>query len=139
MNAQIGSQRGIIGVDRYGASAEKYKVEQKSSIIFDFNTFNVKAGNGLDINKIKVVDRLSGNTIFQDNRSLKGIENDHGYRVFLIYYENELVYETGHFIKNNWYTNDYLLKINSINPSEIPELKISGTNASYYDYFVKAK
>jgi len=110
---------------------------QISSIIFDFNTFNLKVDTKLNINDFIVIDENSGNTIFANGRPNKGIENNYGHRTFHLYYKDQIIFKTGHFITDNWVTNDYNLTITLKNNEIDPTLVISGTNASYRYFFYK--
>lgn len=110
---------------------------QISSTIFDFNTFNLKVDTKLNINDFIVIDENSGNTIFTNGKPSKGIENDYGHRTFQLYYKDKIIFKTGHFITDNWVTNDYSLNIRLKNNEIDPTLVITGTNASYRDFFYK--
>jgi len=133
---------GILSFYSFKNFAEKVKdkhcfTTQISSIIFDFNTFNLKVDSKLNINDFIVIDENSGNTIFANGIPNKGIVNDYGHRTFHLYHKDQLIFKVGHFITDNWVTNDYRLSIALINDEIDPTLVISGTNASYRDFFYK--
>lgn len=123
--------------------AEKVKDEYSiatiiSSQIFDFNSFKLKVDSSLNINDFKVVNQNSGNTIFADGKKLSGIDNEYGHRIFELYYQDQKLYEFGHFSTNNWYTFDYTLNLSKTNNQIEPDLKImNGENESYNDLFYK--
>jgi hypothetical protein len=123
--------------------AEKVKDEHSiatsiSSILFDFNTFELKVDGTLKLSDFKVVNQNSRNTIFDNGKSRKGIDNEYGHRLFELHYIDQKIFEFGHFATNNWYTYDYTLEL-TMNDSQIePELKIMrGENSSYNDFFYK--
>ncbi|CAM4219091.1 MULTISPECIES: hypothetical protein [Flavobacterium] len=133
---------GILCFCSFKYYAEKVKdkyclTTQISSRIFDFNTFEVEVDENLKISDFKVINQNSGNTIFEKGKSRKGIVNDYGHRFFELYYKNRKEYEIGHFITDNWVTNDYKLKLSEIDGKIFPEFIITGKNASYYDFCYK--
>ncbi len=109
-----------------------------SSKLFDFNTFELKVDETLNLSDFKVVNQNSGNTIFANGKSRKGIDNEYGHRLFELHYNDQKIFEFGHFATNNWYTYDYILEL-KMNDSQIePDLKIvRGENSSYNDFFYK--
>jgi hypothetical protein len=133
---------GILSFFGFKKYAEKVKDEhclttQISSKIFDFNTFELNVDSTLNLSDFKVVNQNSGKTIFTDGKSRKGIENDYGYRMFVLYYKEIKIYEFGHFLKNNWVTNDYKLSLTRKNNQIEPNLVIGCKNSYINDYFYK--
>ncbi|MFK7969869.1 MAG: hypothetical protein AB8F95_05850 [Bacteroidia bacterium] len=133
---------GIIGFFVFRTFAQTVKdsyclTTQISSRIFDFNTFELVLGEGLDINDFTIINKNSGNIIFQHGKHQKGIHNNYGHRIFEVHYKEEKLIEAGHFVKNDWITNDYILNAEIKKGRVIADLKITGKNASYNDYFVK--
>lgn len=129
----------FFGFKKYAKSVkeEHCLITQISSRIFDFNTFDIQVEEGLNKNDFKVVNQNNGKVIFQKGKNQKGITNDYGHRLFDIYFKGEKLIETGHFITNNWVTNDYVLKLTIKNNEIESKLEITGKNATYNDYFVK--
>tara|TARA_R100001369_G_scaffold73411_4_gene101970 strand:- start:769 stop:1308 length:540 start_codon:yes stop_codon:yes gene_type:complete len=129
----------------YGFKNYAEKVKNKHSIatsisskLFDFNTFELKVDSNLILSDFKVVNQNSGTTIFMNGEKRKGIDNDYGHRLYELYYNDQKLYEFGHFSTNNWYTFDYTLNLNKINNRIEPDLKIMrGKNESYNDFFYK--
>lgn len=132
---------GIISFLSFKKYAETVKDEhclttRISSRIFDFNTFDLKVEEGLNRKDFKVINQNSGKVIFQHGTSRKGIKNDYGHRVFTVFYKGEKLFEIGHFLTNNWITNDYVLKLGKKDEIIEPKLEITGNNASYNDFYV---
>ena len=133
---------GILSFCGFKNYAEKVKdkhclATQISSQIFDFNTFELKVDPTLNLSDFKVVNQNSGKTIFENGKSRKGIDNEYGHRLFELHYNNRKVLEFGHFAFNNWYTYDYILDITMKNSQIEPDLKISGKNSPYNDFYYK--
>lgn len=133
---------GFFGFNSFKKQALKVKdnhglITQISSRIFDFNTFNVIADTNINTDDLKIIDKASGNTIYKNGQSLKGIKNDYGYRKFELYFNNEKSFEIGHFIYNNWITNHYTLRLTKTNQDIEPKLIITGKHASYSRYYCK--
>lgn len=128
----------FFGFKKYAKSVkdEHCLTTQISSIIFDFNTFDIQVEEGLNKNEFKVVNQNSGKVIFQKGQNQKGIKNDYGYRLFDVYFKGKKLFKKGHFITNNWITNDYVLKLTVKNNKIEPKLEITGKNAAYNDYFI---
>lgn len=134
----------IIVVSFYGFKNYAHTVKdthclatQISSKIFDFNTFELKVDSTLNILDYKVVNQSSGNVIFANGKSKKGIENDYGFRIFELYINNRKEYEMGHFISDNWVTNDYLLSVSKNNGLIEVDFQIHGKNVYFDDFFYK--
>ena len=110
---------------------------QISSKIFDFNTFRIILDDELKEEDFKVINLNSGNVIYNRGEYNKGIKNEYGHCLFELIYKNNREYLFGHFKKNNWYTNDYILRIKQENDSIRLQLEILGENASYDDFFIR--
>lgn len=109
-----------------------------SSKLFDFNTFELKVDETLNLSDFKVINQNSGNTIFANGKSRNGIDNEYGYRLFELHYNDQKIFEFGHFATNNWYTFDYTLELTTNDGQVEPNLKIiRGENTSYNDFFYK--
>jgi len=110
---------------------------QISSMIFDFNTFDLKVSATLDILDFKIVNKNSGKTIFENGGSLKGIGNDYGHCTFELFYKNKQIYEFGHFKFNDWHTNHYELSILVTNNEFKPRLEITGPDKNKTDLYFR--
>ncbi|MEM7371509.1 MAG: hypothetical protein AAF587_23045 [Bacteroidota bacterium] len=108
-----------------------------SSKIFDFNTFTVVLEEGIDKKDIRIIHLNSGNIIFNNGQSEKGIKNEYGHCLFELYYKNEKAYEFGHFKTNNWYTQDYQLWIGVESDSLSIKFEIFGKKTSFDGYIMK--
>lgn len=133
-----------VGVSFYGFKNYALKVKdshcfttQISSKIFDFNTFQLNVDSNLNLLDFKVVNQNSGNVIFVNGKSKKGIQNDYGHRIFELYINNRKEYEMGHFISDNWVTNDYVLSLRNKDGLVNPDFQIHGKNAYFDDFFYK--
>jgi hypothetical protein len=136
---------GILSFYSFKNYAEKVKdkhclATQISSKIFDFNTFELRVDSTLTLVDFKVVNQNSGNIIFENGKSRKGIKNEYGYCSFELFWKEEQVYEFGHFKINNWNTNKYELCIKTENNGLKPSLKINGPDSKKVDlYFREVK
>ena len=62
---------------------------QVSSKIFDFNSFELSVPEDLNIKDFIVVNRNSGNIIFNNGENLNGIKNEYGHCTFELIYQNK--------------------------------------------------
>ncbi|MEP5338284.1 MAG: hypothetical protein ABJL44_06110 [Algibacter sp.] len=135
----------IIGFSSfYGFKNYAKKVKNKhclttqiSSKIFDFNTFELKVDPTLTLVDFKVINQNSGNIIFENGKSRKGIKNEYGYCCFELFWKGKQVYEFGHFKINNWNTNKYELWIKTENNGLEPRLKIHGLDSKKVDLYFR--
>ena len=100
------------------ASSEKffYTFKNTDTIInkigcrlFEFNTINVETDNELDLKKVVI--KIGNNTVYKNKQQHNKIGQYYGHVILKIYYENQLISEIGHWKRNNWYTNNYNIKI----------------------------
>lgn len=106
-----------------------------SSRLFDFNTFSVELSKELNKNDFRVENQNSGKIIYQNGIVNKGIKNEYGHCVFILFYQDQKIAEIGHFKTNNWYTNDYILSIEKKDMMIVPTLVIQGKHASYFRFY----
>lgn len=97
-----------------------------SSRLFDFNDFNVIVQDGLNKNDFEIRNLNSGNVIFKDGKTIKGIKNEYGDCRFRLVYHDKEIYEFVHMKYNNWHTNDYILLINGDTNNIKPKLLVNG-------------
>lgn len=133
---------GVFGFFKFKNYAESVKdkhcfTTQTSSMIFDFNTFDLKVSSTLDILDFKVVNKNSGKTIFENGNSQKGIENDYGHCTFELFYKDKQIYEFGHFKFNNWHTNHYELSVSVIDNEFKASLEITGPDKNKTDLYFR--
>ena len=106
-----------------------------SSRLFDFNDFTVIVQDGLDKSDFEIINLNSGNVIFKNDKSIKGISNEHGKCRFKLIYQDKEIYEFGHMKYNNWHTNNYELVISGDNDYIDPRLKIFGPDSVSEIYY----
>jgi len=105
---------------------------QISSRIFDFNTFQLEVAKDLEILEFKVINRNSGKCIFDNGKSMKGIKNEYGYCSFDVFYKDQKQFKIGHYKRNNWETNNYILMLKVENNDLVPILEMNNKEIEYF-------
>jgi hypothetical protein len=95
--------------------------------LFEFNTISVKTDSNIDLNKIQI--KINNQIVFKHGQQQNRIGQEYGHNVFDIYYDDLLIAEMGHFRRNNWYTNQYVIEISKNGNNFIVDHLISGPDA----------
>ena len=92
--------------------------------IFEFNSILVEAESGIDSKKIEL--KLGDKIVYRDNGQRNKIGQFYGYAILKVYYDSVLIAEIGHWKRNNWYVNDYLITMKKRGTHYLVDYEIIG-------------
>ena len=129
------------GLKFYGATHanEDTFVSRLATKLFDYNSVEVHPGEGVEVDKIKIVHRESGKTVFKNGENYKGELNVYGMISFEFYYADTLISEIAHWRKNNWHVNTYHFDVYKTGSGVDAILEIQGIDSANVIYYVNER
>ncbi|PLW92251.1 MAG: hypothetical protein C0592_11760 [Marinilabiliales bacterium] len=106
---------------------------------FDYNKVEVHTGEGIAMDKIKIVHRESGETVFEHGKNQKGELNVEGMTSFGFYYADSLISEIAHWRTNDWHVNTYHFDVYHTEDGVDAILKIHGPDSANVIYYVNER
>lgn len=97
--------------------------------LYDLNTLEISSEE--DIDWTKVVVKNNNQIIAIGKNKIGDFKQEYGYQKLEIYYDHLLVSEIFHFKRNNWYTNDYTIKLAENNGEvKVNKYQVEGPDGS---------
>ena len=77
--------------------------------VYEFNSITVESDSLIQMKDIVI--KHGGNIVFANGRQQHKLGQQYGHRSFDVYLDERLIAEFSHFSTNNWFCNDYFVKL----------------------------